>query len=229
MTFFNIFSKRKDENKPLKGHKIIVDRREKNSLVASELVKEGLEIEFQQLAVADYLVNDVALERKTITDLKSSIINKRVMQQLPELKQYPKYALILEGFNESSYEGVIHENALRGFLLAIVLDYQVPIIYTLNEFDTAKYLALLAKKSPSSQASLRPAKILLSKEERLQFILEGFPGIGPANAKKLLANYKTLRNIAIAHPEELERILGAKAKPLIDLLNHSYQIRESRG
>ena len=138
MTFFNIFSKRRDENKPLKAHKIIVDRHEKNSLVASELVKEGLEIEFQQLAVADYLVNDVALERKTITDLKSSIINKRVMQQLPELKQYPKYALILEGFNESSYEGVIHENALRGFLLAIVLDYQVPIIYTLNEFDTAQ-------------------------------------------------------------------------------------------
>ena len=222
MTFFNIFSKKKDENKPLKRHKIIVDHREKNSLVASELVRLGLEIEFQQLAVADYLVNDVALERKTIADLKSSIINKRIMQQLPELKQYPKYALILEGFNKSSYEGVIHENALKGFLLAIVLDYQVPIIYTLDESDTAKYLALLAKKSSGSQTSLRPAKILLSKEERLQFILEGFPGIGPVTAHNLLENFKTLNALTNASERELIKIIGKKAETVFGLLNHVY-------
>ena len=184
MTFFNIFSKKKDENRPLEKHKIIIDNREKNSLVASELVKNGLKIEFQQLAVADYLVNDVALERKTIADLKSSIINKRIMQQLPELKQYPRYALILEGFNENSYGGIIHENALRGFLLAIAFDYQVPVIYTLDEEDTARYISLLAGRSPKAESSLRAAKIIRTSDEQLQYILEGFPGIGPVAAKE---------------------------------------------
>lgn len=226
MTFFNIFSKKNSKKKTQKKHRVIVDHREKNSLVISELIKEGLEVEFQQLAVADYIVNDVAIERKTIADLKSSIINKRIMQQLPELKQYPKFALVLEGFNNKSYEGIIHENAFRGFLLSTLLEYQVPIIYTHNEADTARYISTLANKSPKGASSLRPTKILLSAEDRLQFILEGFPAIGPVSAKKLLEHYKTLKNIVLAPTEELENILGAKAKPLIDLLNHVYKLNE---
>jgi Fanconi anemia group M protein len=227
MTFFNIFSmKNKAKEKQKHQIKIIADHREKNALVASELIKQGFEIEFQQLAVADYLVNDIALERKTITDFKSSIINKRIMQQLPELKQHKKYALILEGFNTHSYEGIIHENAFRGFLLTILFNYQVPIIYTHDEADTAKYIALLTKKSEKSDIALRPAKIVLSKEERLQFILEGFPGVGPVTAKKLLAEYKTLKTILQTNEQDLKKLIGTKAKPLIELLNHAYKSKK---
>lgn len=229
MAFLNIFSKKnKSREKQRPQTKIIVDHREKNALVTSELVKEGLEIEFAQLAVADYLVNDIAIERKTISDLKSSIINKRIMQQLPELKQHKKYALILEGFNTDSYEGIIHENAFRGFLLATIFNYQVPIIYTHDEVDTARYIALLAKKSEKSDITLRPAKIFLSQEERLQFILEGFPGIGPITAKKLLAEYKTLKALMNAPEEDLAKLIGAKATPLIELLNHIYKSNKSK-
>jgi len=52
--FLDIFSKnkkikeKKQENKP---EKIIIDYREKNSLVASYLIKEGLEIEFKELKI----------------------------------------------------------------------------------------------------------------------------------------------------------------------------------
>ncbi len=223
MTFLDIFSKRKKKEKSKPQTKIIVDYREKNALVTSELIKEGFEVEFAQLAVADYLINDIAIERKTIADLKSSIINKRIMQQLPELKQHKKYALVLEGFNTDSYEGIIHENAFRGFLLTTLFNYQVPIIYTHDESDTARYIALLAKKSEKSDIALRPAKIVLSEEERLQFILEGFPGIGPVTAKKLLAEYKTLKALINAPEEDLKKLIGAKAAPLIKLLNHIYK------
>ena len=84
MTFFNIFSKEKEgKDKP----KIIVDNRERNSLVPSELVNMGFQIEFTQLNVADYIINNVAIERKTVSDLKSSIINKRIFSQMQEIKQ----------------------------------------------------------------------------------------------------------------------------------------------
>ena len=55
---FNIFSKPKKIMKESKQEKqkIIVDYRERNSLVASTLVEFGFEIEFRELKVADYLV-----------------------------------------------------------------------------------------------------------------------------------------------------------------------------
>ncbi len=217
MPFHNIFSKTKET--PEQKIKIIIDNREKQSLVASELASLGFQIEFQQLNIGDYLVNDVAVERKTIPDLKSSIINKRIIQQLLELKQYPKNLLIIEGISdEDIYQGIIHENALRGFLLSVALEFQVPIIFTQNEKDTAKYLSVLAKKSPKKDFSMRAGKLFKTKEERLQFILEGFPNIGPVKAKALLDKFKSIKNIINAEEKDLQEILGSRTKDFLDLL-----------
>lgn len=218
MTFHNIFSKEKE--KPEEKVKIIIDSRERNSLVASNLVNLGFQIYFQQLKVGDYLVNDVAIERKTLSDLKSSIINKRIISQLLELKQYPKNLLIVEGItNEDIYSGIIHENALRGFLLSVALEFQVPLIFTQNEKDTAKYLSVLAKKSPKKDFALRASKLFKSKPERLQFILEGFPNIGPVKAKALISQFKSIKNILNATEDQLKPFLGSKTKDFLDLLD----------
>jgi len=103
--------------------KIIVDYREKNSLVISELINLGIEIEFRELKVADYIVKDVAIERKTISDFVSSMINKRLFNQIQELQQYKNRLLIVEGMDEqelySDDESGVNGNAIRGFLLSI--------------------------------------------------------------------------------------------------------------
>lgn len=217
MPFLNIFSKKPE--KPEQKIKIIIDNREKNSLVASELIAQDFQIEFQHLPVADYLINNIAIERKTIQDLKSSIINKRIISQLLELKQYPQYFLILEGLQDEFYKGIIHENAFRGFLLSVILEYKVPIIFAHSPKDTANYLAVLAKKEKSSAPlSIRASKISFTKEEQIQFILEGFPHIGPVKAKALLKKFKSLKNIVNASEEELQSILGKQAKHFCDLL-----------
>lgn len=220
----NIFSKKKTSKKEIPTQKIIIDNREKNSLVISELISLNCQVEFQQLPVADYIINEIAIERKTISDLKSSIINKRIISQMREIKQYPKNLLLLEGFeNEDIYQGIIHENALRGLLLSISLDYQVPIIFTKNEKDTAKYLFLLSKKSDKKEFSLRPSKISFSKEEQLQYILEGFPGIGPVTAKELLKKFGSLKNIINANEEELKEILGKKHEEFKSLIEYNFK------
>ena len=55
--FLDIFSEKKiKKQKPTPKIKILIDYREKNCLVASELVGMGFEIEFQELKVADYIV-----------------------------------------------------------------------------------------------------------------------------------------------------------------------------
>ncbi len=222
MTFLDIFSKKpiKKENIPT----ITIDHREKNSLVPSHLTKIGHNLEYKQLPIADYIIGNTAIERKTIPDFKSSIINKRIISQLLELKQFPNPILLLEGIeSEDPYSNIgIHENAFRGFLLSVITEFQIPIIYTLNEKDTAAYISVLARKKQNKEKSIRASKIRLTKKEQIQFILEGFPQIGPTNAKKLLKRFKTLKNIINASEEELRKTIGKKSEVIYKLFNIKY-------
>ena len=222
--FHNIFSKKPLINSSSKI-KITIDNREKNSLVPSELSALNIKIDFQQLEVGDYIVNNTIIERKTISDLKSSIINKRIFSQMISLKQYPYKILLIEGIaNDDLYEGIIHENALRGFILAAALDYQIPLIFTKNEKDTAKYMSILAKRTPNKEISLRPSRIFKSKLEQMQFILEGFPNIGPIKAKALLEKFGSLKKIINASISDLEEILGKNAYEFKKLLEYDSKI-----
>ena len=225
---FDIFSKPKrikDEKLKLEKQKIIVDYREKNSLVASTLVELGFEIQFQELKVADYLVNNIAIERKTVSDFINSIINKRIIRQMQELQQYEDKLLIIEGIDEqelySDDNARINSNAIRGFLLSVILKHRIPVILTKNYEDTAKYLSVLARKK-EKESSLNVTKKSLNKTERLQFILESFPGIGPKTAKKLLSHFGTIKNVANASAEELKEVIGKKADIFKGLVDEKY-------
>ncbi|MEK6843964.1 MAG: ERCC4 domain-containing protein [Nanoarchaeota archaeon] len=223
MPFFNIFSKKPIKEKKTK--RIIVDNREKNSLVVSELISQGNKIEFKQLEIADYIIGEIAIERKTISDFISSMLNKRLFIQLKNLQQYEKSLLIIENYQEMDLRNTnLNENTIRGLILSISLEYKIPIIFTKNEKDTALYLSLIAKKE-KSDTSLR-AKQQMTDSERLKFILEGFPGIGPKTAKKLLKNYKTLKQVINAKEEELSSFIGKKAEKFLELINKIYKNKD---
>lgn len=202
--FHNIFSNKK--TKPIIKNRIIIDNREKQSLVPSELAKLGFEIHFQQLQLGDYILNGTIIERKSFQDLQSSIIDRRIFSQIQDLKKTNSLLII-----EISGEKRLHPNAIRGFLLSLTQDYQIPYIISENEKETAKYISILSNKDKNSNLSIRQTRSNLSIEEQKQFILEGFPGIGPVSAKKLLEKYKSLSSIFNADKKEIEEILGKKA------------------
>jgi ERCC4-type nuclease len=95
-------------------------------------------------------------------------------------------------------------------LLSIALKHKVPIIFSKDSEDTARFIDVLARKK-ETESSLNVAKKTLDKKERIQFILESFPGIGPKTAKKLLEQLKSLKKIFNSPLEELEKIIGKKA------------------
>ncbi len=215
--FLDIFSKKPLRiKKEIPKPKIIIDYREKNSLVVSSLIKLGFDTELKELKVADYLVNGIAIERKTISDFHSSMINKRIFNQIEELKQYENKLIIIEGlenkelYNDYQMNG-INANAIRGFLLSITLKHKIPVIFTKNSFDTAKFIEVLSKKK-EKEASLNVTKKNLNKKEQMQFILESFSGIGPKNAKKLLEKFGNLKNIFNTSQEKLQEIIGKKSE-----------------
>jgi ERCC4-type nuclease len=222
----DIFSRKNtriDEKKPKEI--IRVDYREKNSLVASHLIKLGFEIEFKELKIGDYIVKDVIIERKTVQDFIGSMINHRLINQIEELKQYENKLLIIEGISEQELykeeNTNINANAIRGFLLNILLIHKIPIIFSKNPEDTAKFINVLSKRK-DREINLNAKKKTLDKKEQLQFIVEGFPSVGPKKAKKLLEKFGSIQNIILASTEDLKEILGIQAENIREIMERRY-------
>ena len=209
--FENIFSKSKAEEKAEKEKPVItVDIHEKNSLVLAELISLGAKLDIQKLEVGDYIINDIIIERKTMNDFVSSMLNKRLRTQLDNLKRNEKPLLIIENFDID--QSGISPNCVRGFIMSILLNYNIPVIFTRDSKDTADYLYLLAKKKERGCESLRLKRRAMNKKELARYILEGFPGIGPKTAKKLLKKFSSIKNIINAPEEELKKEIGKKAE-----------------
>jgi len=203
---------------------VIVDHRERSSGIKKELIKQGIEVIEKQLPYADFIIKtkdlnnnilNVGIEKKTINDFLNSIIDKRLINQIMELKKnFDISLLIIEG-TENIYEiRNFHPNSIRGMLASIAIDFQTPILYTRNHRDTANLLAIIAKRleKPRSLPSLLKKRKQLTLKQQQEFIIESLPGIGPTISKSLLQEFKTIKNIINAEKEHLQKIpkLGPK-------------------
>ena len=210
--FHNIFSKKQTKIKSQKEKpKIIADIHEKDSMILAELAEsKEVELIIHPLKIGDYLIGDIIIERKTVSDLISSMVSKRIIEQLKHMKQYPQQLLVIEGDLENTN---FNPNAIKGFILSIITNYQIPVIFTKDYEDTSRHLIILAKQQlkPKTEISLH-SRIPKTLKEQKQYILEAFPNIGPAKAKRLLKEFKTIKNTINAKEEDLEKILRGKTK-----------------
>ena len=217
----NIF-KKKTKRKSIKiKPKIIVDVHEKNSLVPSYLAEKGTELDFKSLKIGDYLINKIVIERKTFSDLIGSMISKRLIQQLKNLNQTKSPLLIIEGKHKLPEHSSVNPNSYRGLIISVLTQYQIPIIYTKDERETATYLILLAKQQlkPIQEISLH-SRIPKTKKEQQKYLLESFPTIGPKAAENLLKHFKTPLAAFNASEDELKSILKSKSKIFKDILEN---------
>ena len=206
----NIFSNTKTKKEsicPNPKTPIIIDKREQQSLITANLTEQKANIQHELLQIGDYLINDTIIERKTYSDFTASITDKRLFTQIQQMKKYPTQYLIIEGF-DFTYKSRLHQNAIRGAILSITKN--IPIIYTENESDTSKFLIQIAKRQEkeSYDFTTRPTKSKLSLEQQKQFILEGFPEIGPTSAKNLLEEFNSLKEVFNAPNKILNKILN---------------------
>lgn len=217
--------------------KVIADHRERHTGVIEELVKKGLDVEVKQLITADFILktksNDekehtVGIEKKTQNDFLNSIIDKRIMNQLSLLKENFSIPILLIEGSENIYTlRNFHPNAIRGMLASIAIDYQIPIVYTKNYRDTAALIATIAKRleKPVREISLLSRRKPISLIQHQELLIETLPGIGPNIAKKLLKEFKTIKNIMNASLEDLKKIdkIGKKkAEAMRNLIESSY-------
>ncbi len=211
--------------------KIIADSREKGSGIIKKLADLNLNIEVKHLEIADYIVSErVGIEFKTKPDFINSIIDKRLLQQIRELKKNFERPLIIVQGEEDIYSiRRVHPNAIRGMLATIAVSYQIPILYTTNPIDTAELIKTIARREQDLEKKdfgVRLDKKPLTTKEQQEFIIESLPYIGPTLAKSLLKEFKTIKKITNAKEEQLKKVdkLGSKkAKEIIRIINEEYK------
>lgn len=215
---YNIFGESKKE-KVEEKEEIIIDYREKQSLVPAELIRLNHKVTFQELKVGDYVAGKTIIERKALGDFIASIKDQRLDSQIKSLQECEEVLIIVE--KEALKETKMHENAIRGMMLKIATREKIPLIISEGSHDTAQYISLLARKKDRVDLT-RVRKRAETIEEQLEFIIEGFPGIGKKNAQKLLKEFQTLEKIFLAKDEEIESCIGKKGISVINLRKRKY-------
>ena len=211
---------------------ILADHREKNNRIVKELIDTGISVKTAQLTSADYVVSGkVGVELKKVPDFVASIIDGRILDQVRDLKNsFQKAVLIIEGEEDIYTVRNVHANAIRGMLASIVLDFQVPVLYTKNPQDTAALLAVMARREQGkdidfSLHSLKPKSI----HEQQEFIVAAFPNIGTQTAKTLLEHFGSIKNLVNATEAQLTELKGIgdkTAKQLVMMFDEEYRRKE---
>ncbi len=220
--------------KPLPTDRVLIyaDCREAPSQINRYIEELGAIVSCKQLQVGDYIASDrVGIERKTITDFLSSIMDQRLFRQLEELSSsFDNPVLILEGNPELLWhESGMHPNALRGALASITVDYRVPIIWTRNARETAAqihWIAYREQKKNRNGVSIRGEKMPMERPRQQEYIVAGLPFVSSTLSRRLLEHFGSVRKVFNARPERLmkvEKIGEKKARKIWDIINSDYE------
>ena len=211
---------------------ILADHREKNNRVVKELIDAGISVKTAQLTSADYVVSGkVGVELKKVPDFVASIIDGRILDQVRDLKNsFQKAILVIEGEEDIYTVRNVHANAIRGMLASIVLDFQVPVLYTKNPQDTAALLVVMAKREQGKEIdfslhSLKPKSI----REQQEFIVAAFPNIGVQTARTLLEHFGSIKDLVNATEAQLTELKGVgdkTAQQLVKMFEEEYRKKE---
>jgi len=187
---------------------IVSDFREKE--VIEHLKKLGAIVNEQPLEVGDFAASErVIIERKTHSDFISSIIDGRVFEQAKAMKEnFEKPIMMIEGHSNRE----INENALKGAIASLLVDFGISILSTRNPSDTAKTIYWIAKKEQEEGrgVAIKVGKKPKTERESQEFIVGSIPGVSTTLAKRLLEHFGSVEKIFSASTIELEKIVGRK-------------------
>ena len=165
-----------------------------------------------RLKLGDYLLdNRFLFERKTLRDLAVAITDGRLFQQalkLSETKLQP--ALILEGTAQDFAGCGMRWEAIQGALVTVSLFCGVPLLRARTPGETVRTMLYAARQGRTFVTGALPRHGYRPRGKRARqlFILQGFPGIGPAKARRLLERFGSVAAIVNARSEELQSVAG---------------------
>jgi len=208
----------------LKNLRIVVDEREKKSGIPGLLKGIGINLEIKTLPIGDYIVApETVVERKTISDLVSSVFDGRLFDQCNRLKEHYKFPILLIEGNIDEIEELT-ENSLvfYGAISSIAIDFKIPVIHTPNASHTAKLLVSMCSRKDASKGPFIK-KIRKSNDIQKQQLsmLCSLPGVGEKTAVRMLEKFGTPLRVLSSSTTELSKVSGlgeARAKNIKKML-----------
>ena len=208
----------------LKNLRIVVDEREKKSGIPGLLKGIGINLEIKTLPIGDYIVApETIVERKTISDLVSSVFDGRLFDQCNRLKEHYKFPILLIEGNIDEIEELT-ENSLvfYGAISSIALDFKIPVIHTPNASHTSKLLISMCSRKDASKGPFIK-KIRKSRDIQKQQLsmLCSLPGVGEKTAIRMLEKFGTPLMVLSSSITELSKVGGlgeARAKNIKKVL-----------
>jgi len=180
--------------------KVTADERERAGGVPEELRRLNVRVYFANLAVADYVLSqEIAVERKSLRDLVSSVYDSRLFVQAARISSsFAKPYLLIEGDSKEVETLTKNLKSFYGAIANVTVAYGLRVIYTANPRESAIVIAELIKHAKAKPLSSLPAAVPpkakgTSKEQI--YLVSSMPGIGRRLAEKLLMKYGTPRRV----------------------------------
>jgi DNA excision repair protein ERCC-4 len=217
--------------------RVVADEREKASGVPDELSKLNVRVYFSRLPVADYVLNpELAVERKSVRDLVSSVYDSRLFYQAAKLSAaYAKPFLLVEG-DSKEVEGLTRNlKSFYGAIANVTLAYGLRVLYTANPKETAMALAELAAQARAKPLVRMPSELppkSKSVHQQQLYLVSSLPGVGRRLAEKLLSKYGTPRKVMGLSAGELAMTSGIgwkRAEKIKETLDATFTKRQESG
>ena len=210
--------------------RVVADEREKASGVPEELSKLNVRVYFSRLPVADYVLNpELAVERKSVRDLVSSIYDSRLFYQAAKLSaSYAKPFLLVEGDSKEVESLTKNLKSFYGAIANVTLAYGLRVLYTANPRETATAIAELLSHARAKPLARMPSELppkAKSVPQQQLYLVSAMPGIGRKLAEKLLSKYGTPRRVMSLTAGELAMTKGVgwrKAERIRDMMDATF-------
>ena len=208
----------------LKKLRIVVDEREKKSGIPDILKGIGINLEIKTLPVGDYIVApETVVERKTISDLVSSVFDGRLFDQCSRLKEHYQFPILLiEGDIDEIEKLIENPFVFYGAISSIAIDFKIPVIPTPNASHTSKLLvAMCSRKDTLSGPFIKKIRKSNNLQKQQLSMLCSLPGVGEKTAVRMLEKFGTPLKVLSSSVIELSKIGGlgeARAKNIKKIL-----------
>ena len=199
---------------------IVVDHREPADIVA-RIEELKVPVVVKQIYPGDYVIGEVAVERKTVSDFFSSLIKKRLFEQVQRLRDaYPVPLLLVEG-DMAAISEYKNPRAFWGAFLKFALDDAVPLVFTPDQEQTCQVLVTLHKRigAKASEYGLRHKPKILNLEERQRFLVQGLPNVGETLSQNLLERFGSVRGVFNADEHALAEVAKIGEKKAAEIAN----------
>jgi len=210
--------------------RVVADERERASGVPEELSKLNVRVYFSKLSVGDYVLSpEVAVERKSIPDLISSVYDSRIFIQASRIASaYAKPYLLIEGDSKEVERLTRNLKSYYGAIASVTLAYGLRVLFTANKTETAVAISELlrnvrARPVPHQMSETPPRSKSFSQQQ--VYLISSLPGVGRKLAERLLRKYGTPRRVMSLTQGELSMTPGIgwkRAEKIKRLLDESF-------